>query len=95
LTAIDEEMHMAVADCGNADAQPLSPSSSIMRARQMLREGFLKMQPALFCPSGWLERRFSLQIRSLAEFFDGLEEVPASLRARHIIRPTEARDDFK
>ena len=25
--------------------------------------GFLKMQPALFCPSGWLARRFSLQIR--------------------------------
>src|SRR2546430_12353410 len=43
--------------------RPLSPNSSIMRPAEA-PGGFLKMQPALFCPSGWLERRFSLQIRS-------------------------------
>src|SRR5207244_5332822 len=41
---------------------PLSPSSSIMRPAEA-PGGFLKMQPALFCPRGWLERLFSLQIR--------------------------------
>src|SRR5580704_31257 len=41
---------------------PLSPSSSIMRPAEA-PGGFLKMQPALFWPSGWLARRFSLQIR--------------------------------
>src|SRR5580698_8078370 len=42
--------------------RPLRPSSSIMRPADA-PGGFLKMQPALFCPSGWLARRFSLQIR--------------------------------
>src|SRR5438477_9481622 len=42
--------------------KPLSPSSSIIRPVEA-PAGFLKIQPALFCPSGWLERRFSLQIR--------------------------------
>src|SRR5579883_2596676 len=42
--------------------KPFRPSSSIMRPAEP-PGGFLKMQPALFCPSGWLERRFSLQIR--------------------------------
>src|SRR5882724_4066516 len=42
--------------------KPFSPSSSIIRPAEP-PGGFLKMQPALFCPSGWLERRFSLQMR--------------------------------
>src|SRR6266481_2370779 len=42
--------------------KPLSPNSSIMRPAET-PGGFLKMHPALFWPSGWLERRFSLQIR--------------------------------
>src|SRR5262249_50958137 len=42
--------------------EPLRPSSSIMRPAEA-PGGFLKMQPALFWPSGWLARRFSLQIR--------------------------------
>src|SRR5271154_1431395 len=42
--------------------KPLRPSSSIMRPAAA-PGGFLKMHPALFCPSGWLARRFSLQIR--------------------------------
>src|SRR6266404_2121078 len=42
--------------------RPFRPSSSIMRPADA-PGGFLKMQPALFWPSGWLERRFSLQIR--------------------------------
>src|SRR6202022_4447880 len=42
--------------------RPFRPRSSIMRPADA-PGGFLKMQPALFWPSGWLERRFSLQIR--------------------------------
>src|SRR5579859_8018215 len=42
--------------------RPFRPRSSIMRPAEA-PGGFLKMQPALFWPSGWLERRFSLQIR--------------------------------
>src|SRR5205814_7347121 len=42
--------------------RPFRPSSSIMRPAEA-PGGFLKMQPALFCPRGWLERLFSLQIR--------------------------------
>src|SRR5208282_6584229 len=40
---------------------PFKPSSSIMRPAEP-PGGFLKMQPALFWFSGWLARRFSLQI---------------------------------
>src|ERR1700691_1566763 len=40
---------------------PFRPSSSIMRPAEP-PGGFLKMQPALFWLSGWLARRFSLQI---------------------------------
>src|SRR6202022_5129771 len=49
------------------------PSSSIILPADA-PGGFLKMQPALFWPSGWLERRFSLQIRIPARIsLNGLE----------------------
>src|ERR1700722_3116301 len=52
---------------------PFNPSSSIMRPADA-PAGFLKIQPALFWPSGWLDRRFSLQIRIPARIsLNGLE----------------------
>jgi len=80
LSGIDEKVGVAVADARVAAAQAFQASSSIMRPADA--PVILKMQRRFFAQSGWLERRFSLQIRILEEFlctFGGKSSFTASI----------------